>query len=179
MMQESKIAGNRVGVLIGKAGATKRELEERTSSSITIDSEEGMVKVEGEDAVGVLLAGEVIRAINRGFSPAHAFTLLDDEDMILDVIELSSTGDTQRQLDRLRGRIIGRDGSSREQIETMTSTYLSVYGKTVAIIGLPDQVKNARAGIEMLIKGIPHESVFAFLDRKKKELKQDMLSYYY
>ncbi|ACL18048.1 KH domain-containing protein [Methanosphaerula palustris] len=179
MIQESKIAGNRVGVLIGKAGATKRELEERTSSSITINSDEGMVKVEGEDAVGVLLAGEVIRAINRGFSPAHAFTLLDDEDMILDVIELSSTGDTQRQLDRLRGRIIGRDGSSREQIETMTSTYLSVYGKTVAIIGLPDQVKNARAGIEMLIKGIPHESVFAFLDRKKKELKQDMLSYYY
>lgn len=179
MMQETKIAGNRVGVLIGKAGATKRELEERTSSSITVDSEEGMVKIEGEDAVGVLLASEVVRAINRGFSPAHAFTLLDDEDMILDVIELSSTGDTQRQLDWLRGRIIGRDGSSREQIETMTSTYLSVYGKTVAIIGLPDQVRNARAGIEMLIKGIPHESVFAFLDRKKKELKQDMLSYYY
>ena len=30
MMQETKIAGNRIGVLIGKAGATKRDLEERT-----------------------------------------------------------------------------------------------------------------------------------------------------
>ena len=30
MMQEVKIAGSRVGVLIGKGGATKRELEAKT-----------------------------------------------------------------------------------------------------------------------------------------------------
>jgi len=26
---------------------------------------------------------------------------------------------------------------------------------------------------------VPHENVFAFLDRKKKEAKQNMISYYY
>jgi ribosomal RNA assembly protein len=61
----------------------------------------------------------------------------------------------------------------------MTGTRLSVQGKTVAIIGLPDQVKDARAAIEMLLRGVPHESVFTFLDRKRKEAKADMLSYYY
>jgi ribosomal RNA assembly protein len=31
----------------------------------------------------------------------------------------------------------------------------------------------------MLIEGLPHESVFSFLDKKNKEAKQNMLEYYY
>jgi ribosomal RNA assembly protein len=30
----------------------------------------------------------------------------------------------------------------------------------------------------MLIQGVPHENVYAFLDRKKKEARQTMLDYY-
>ncbi len=61
----------------------------------------------------------------------------------------------------------------------MTTTEISVQGKTVAIIGLPDRVETARKAIEMLIQGVPpHENVYAFLDRKKKEAKQAMLEYY-
>jgi ribosomal RNA assembly protein len=54
-----------------------------------------------------------------------------------------------------------------------------VFGKTIALIGYPEQLKVARTAIDMLIEGVPHESVFAFLDKKKKEAKQDMVSYYY
>ena len=179
MQQEFKIAGNRIGVLIGKGGATKRAIEEQTESVLTIDSEEGLVTVEGEDPVQVLLAGSVVQAIGRGFSPENAFALLQDEDLVFEQIDLGGMTDSQRQLDRIRGRVIGRDGKAREQIEHMTGTHLSVQGKTVALIGLPEQVKDARTAIEMLLRGVPHESVFTFLDRKRKEAKADMLSYYY
>ena len=179
MQQEFKIGQNRIGVLIGKGGETKRAIEARTESAISIDSEEGLVAVEGEDPVKVLLAGSVVQAIGRGFSPGHAFALLEDEDLVFEQIDLSGLADSPRQLDRIRGRVIGRDGKAREQIEHMTGTHLSIQGKTVAIIGLPEQVKDARAAIEMLLRGVPHESVFAFLDRKRKEAKADMLSYYY
>lgn len=179
MQQEFKIAGNRIGVLIGKSGATKRKIEEKTESVISIDSEEGLVTIEGEDPVRVLMAGSVVQAIGRGFSPENALQLLDDEDLIFEQIDLSGIADTPRQLDRLRGRIIGREGKAREQIEHMTATHLSVQGKTVAMIGLPEQVKDARTAIEMLLRGVPHESVFTFLDRKRKEAKADMISYYY
>ena len=179
MQQEFKIAGNRIGVLIGKGGATKRAIEEQTQSALTIDSEEGLVTVEGEDPVQVLLAGSVVQAIGRGFSPENAFALLQDEDLVFEQIDLGGMTDSQRQLDRIRGRVIGRDGKAREQIEHMTGTHLSVQGKTVALIGLPEQVKDARTAIEMLLRGVPHESVFTFLDRKRKEAKADMLSYYY
>ena len=88
MQQEFKIAGNRIGVLIGKRGETKRAIEEQTASVLTIDSEEGLVTVEGEDPVQVLLAGSVVQAIGRGFSPENAFALLEDEDLIFEQIDL-------------------------------------------------------------------------------------------
>jgi ribosomal RNA assembly protein len=181
MMQEVKIAGSRVGVLIGKGGSTKKELEVKTHTTITVDSKEGLVKVESteEHTVSLLRAVEIINAINRGFSPERAFEMIEDEDLLLDVIDLSSMAEGPRQLDRLRGRIIGKDGRAREQIEDMTDVEISVFGKTIALIGYPEQLKTARAAIDMLIEGVPHENVFAFLDRKKKEAKQDMISYYY
>jgi ribosomal RNA assembly protein len=181
MIQEAKIATSRVGVLIGKGGATKKELETKTHTTITIDSKEGLVKVEGTDehTVSLLRAVEIISAINCGFSPERAFEMLEDEDLILDIIDLSRVADNPQKLDRLRGRIIGKDGRAREQIENMTEVDLSVFGHTVALIGYPEQMKIARAAIDMLVEGVPHESVFAFLDRKKKEAKQDMISYYY
>jgi ribosomal RNA assembly protein len=178
MMQEVKISGSRVGVLIGKAGATKKDLETKTHTTITVDSKEGLVKVEATDENTIPLL-RAVETINRGFSPERAFEMIEDEDLLLDVIDLSAMADGPRQLDRLRGRIIGKDGRAREQIEDMTDVEISVFGKTVALIGYPEQLKTARAAIDMLIEGVPHENVFAFLDRKKKEAKQDMISYYY
>ena len=179
MIQEIKIAGNRLGVLIGKGGSVKKELEAKTSTTISIDSKEGSVKLEGADAPLLLRGIEVVQAINRGFSPERAFVLLDDEDLLLDIIDLSGLTDSPRQLDRLRGRIIGKDGRSREQMEHMTECEISVFGKTVAIIGLPEQIKIARTAVDMLLQGLPHEAVYAFMERKRRELKQDMIDYYY
>lgn len=177
--QEIKISSDRIGALIGKAGSTKREIEEKTRAILQVDSKEGMVTVSGEDALGVVTAVEVVEAINRGFSPERAFLLMKDEDLLLDVIDLGVIMETPRQLERVRGRIIGKDGRSREQIEDMTGTALSIYGRTISIIGPFERVKTAREAIEMLINGVPHETVFSFLDRKKREAKQDLLTYYY
>ncbi|MDD1675558.1 MAG: KH domain-containing protein [Methanomicrobiales archaeon] len=177
--QEIKVAGDRLGVLIGKGGATKRDIEEKTHATIRVDSKEGMVIVEGEDAQGVIGAVKVVEAINRGFSPERAFQLLRDEDLVLDIIDLSAVVDTPRQLERVRGRIIGRAGRSREQIEDMTGTSISVHGKTISIIGEFEQVKTARTAVEMLVNGVPHETVYSFLDKKKREAKQDLMGSYY
>ncbi|MCQ1537533.1 RNA-processing protein [Methanocalculus taiwanensis] len=178
-MQELKVASDRIGVIIGKGGATRKAIEEKAEVAITIDSNEGLVTIEGEDALGVLRATEVIRALGRGFSPERAFRLFEDEDILLDIIDLSNVADTPQKMNRIRGRIIGRDGKARGQIENMTQTYISIYGKTVGIIGLPEPVQTARKGIEMLVEGSDHANVFAFLDRRKKEAKEDLISYYY
>lgn len=178
-VQEVKVSGNRIAVIIGKGGSIKRTIEERTETHLVIDSKEGTVTIEGEDPVNVIRTVEVIRAINRGFSPDRAFVLFEDEDMLLDIMDLSGICTTTKQLDRIRGRIIGKGGRAREQMEDMTGAFISVYGKTVSIIGTVDQVKLVRTAIEMILDGLPHESVFSYLDKKKKEAKQEILEYYY
>ncbi|ABD42165.1 KH, type 1 [Methanospirillum hungatei JF-1] len=179
MQQETRITQERIGVLIGKKGLTKREIEEKTKTRIQVDSEEGLVSIEGEDADGFIQAVETVKAIARGFSPERAAILLEDPDLYLEIIELSEYAGSDSKIERIRGRIIGRDGRSRAQIQDMTATEISVYGKTVGIIGTIEQVKIAREAVEMLIKGVSHESVFSFLEKKRRELKQDMISYYY
>ncbi|MDO8841476.1 KH domain-containing protein [Methanocalculus sp.] len=178
-IQELKVASDRIGVIIGKGGSTRKAIEEKAGVTITIDSHEGMVSIEGEDAVGVLRATEMIRAIGRGFSPERASKIFEDDDVIFDLLDLSNVADTPEKMNRIRGRIIGRDGKARGQIENMTQTYISIYGKTVGIIGMPEPAHTARKAVEMLVEGADHASVFAFLDKRKKEAKQDLLSYYY
>ncbi|HJJ48916.1 MAG TPA: KH domain-containing protein [Methanocorpusculum sp.] len=180
MTQEIKIPSDRIGAMIGKGGETRRDLEKTLNVTLDIDSESGLITITSEeDALCEINSIEVIRAIGRGFSPKRAKKLLEDEDMILDLIDVSDIADTPAKLARVRGRIIGKEGRAREQIENMTGAILSIYGKTIGIIGLPDQVGDAHTAVNMLINGSDHNTVFNFLDKKRKEAKQDMLSYYY
>lgn len=180
MTQEVKIPNDRIGALIGKRGETRKALEELLGVKLEVDSSDGLVIIENEeDTLAEIRSMEVVKAIGRGFSPERAARLLEEDDMVLDLIDISDDADTPQKLARVRGRIIGRDGKSREQIENMTGTYVSVYGKTIGIIGLPEEVNDAHTAIVMLINGAEHSSVFSFLDKKKKEAKMNMIDYYY
>lgn len=179
MTQEVKIPNDRIGAIIGKGGSTRRSLEKQLQVTLDVDSQSGLVEMtNNEDVIHEIRSMEVIKAIGRGFSPERALKLLDDDEMILDIIDVGDIADTPEKLARIRGRIIGREGKAREQIENMTGTLISVYGKTVAIIGMPDQMADAHTAISMLINGSEHNTVFNFLDRKRKEAKMDMMTYY-
>jgi len=46
----------------------------------------------------------LINAINRGFSPERAFEMIEDEDLLLDVIDLSAMAEGPRQLESSPGQ---------------------------------------------------------------------------
>lgn len=179
MQQETKINKERIGVLIGKEGSIKAQIEERTQTKITVDSNGGLILVEGEDADLFIRAVATIQAISRGFSPERAFVLLEEDDLYIEVIDISDAASTPDQMERLRGRIIGKNGRARTQIEDMTQTAISVYGKTVSVIGDVEQIRIALDAIDMLVSGVEHATVFSFLEKKRREAKQNMISYYY
>jgi ribosomal RNA assembly protein len=173
-----RIPNERIGVLIGKGGETKKELEERTGVKIEVDSETGEVKIVSyEDPAEVLRAINVIRAIGRGFSPERAFRLLEDDLISLDIIDLSEFARNKKDLERMKGRIIGRGGRTREIFEELTGTLISIYGKTVAIIGYPEQIQAVRKAIMMLVDGAPHGAVYAYLEKIRRELKDLEMRY--
>jgi ribosomal RNA assembly protein len=175
-----KIPKERVGVLIGPEGKTKKHIEEKLSVELQIDSEAGDVIIamaeKAEDPSMLFKAKDLVTAIGRGFSPEHAFRLVRDEEAMLDLIDLRSVfGKSEADIKRVQGRIIGMNGKTRRIIEELTDTNVSVYGHTVGIIGTVEQVQIAREAIEMLVKGSMHGTVYRFLHRKRRDLKKKKL----
>ena len=165
-----KIPKERVAVLIGTKGEAKKRIEQVTQSTIHIDSDEGEIQVTGTDALLLFTAREIIRAIGRGFNPEIAF-LLEKPDYGLEVLTLGAT--TKNDAERLRGRIIGEGGKSRRVIEELTGAHISVYGKTVSILGDYEQLRHARKAVEMLLEGAAHPTVYKMLEKKRRLRKTE------
>jgi len=172
MIERIKVPLDRVAVLVGPKGSVKELIEEKSTARLDIDSKSGEVEIlNPKDPLKGMRAKEVVTAIARGFSPAKALRLFDDENLMFETIDLSDIARTEKDLQRIKGRIIGTKGKTREIFETLTNVHISVYGKTVCLLGYPEQNAVARAGIEMLLKGSSHGPVYKFLEKKKSELR--------
>ena len=164
MIKNFKIPEERLAVLIGRNGGAKRAIQRKTKTKILVKDE---VTVEG-DSLDVLDAGNIIKAIGRGFSPEIAM-LLSEEDTTLLIVELPKNEQT---LKRLKSRLIGTNGKSRRNIERLTGTYISVYGKTVSIIGKYNDVSLAEKAIRKIIEGLSHRFIYGFLEGKQNEREE-------
>jgi ribosomal RNA assembly protein len=165
MIKTVRIPEERLPVLIGKNGITKRRIEKLTKTKITVEEE---VEIDGE-SLDVITAENIVKAIGRGFSPENAEELAE-EDATLMIIELPKD---EHNAKRLRSRLIGTNGKCRRNIERLTGVKMSVYGKTVAVIGSYNDVSLAENAINKIIKGIPHRFVYEFLEGKQDERQED------
>ena len=150
---EIKIPEARIGALIGKNGRMKNMLEKKLKIKLDIDSENGLVKIKKNkaDALTFYKAQFIIKAIGRGFSPENALNLLKPNYTLV-IIDLSEYASTRNALKTKRGILIGERGSIRHFIENATNTNISVYGKTVSIIGSFTSVEIARKAIEIILE---------------------------
>lgn len=168
---EIRIPKERIAVLIGPKGKIKKDIEDATHAHLDIDSTEGDVILRGEDSLGMYSAREVIKAIGRGFNPDIAMLLLH-QDYTLEILNLPDyLGKSKNKMIRLKGRVIGEGGKTRHLIEEHTETSISVYGKTICIIGKIENAGIAKKAIEDLLSGAPHAAVYRWLEKKRKDLK--------
>jgi len=170
-----KIPKDRIGVLIGASGEVKQEIERITKTHLDIDGEEGTVAISPtdkmKDPLGVWKTNFVVKAIGRGFNPEAAIKLNED-DIYLEIIKLTLyVGKSKKALTRQKGRIIGKDGKTRELIINMAEVSMAVYGKTVSVIGELENVMIAKEAVEMILNGSRHKSVYSFLESKRQEMK--------
>jgi ribosomal RNA assembly protein len=175
--QVVRIPIERVGAVIGKEGGTKRFLEQEMGVRLSVDSKEGLVTVKSESALKTdpFSATRVIEAIGRGFSPQRARRLLD-EGTALEVIDLRDySGRSVNSLERIRGRVIGEKGKSRRVIEELTNCHISVYGRTVAIIGAASETQQASEAVRSLATGSQHKTVFNALQKARTKRKMERM----
>ena len=174
-----KVPDDRIGVLIGKNGRVKREIEDKCKVQIEIDSQNGDAVISSASAtlseMQPFKAIEIISAISRGFSPQRAYRLFDDEELMLQIIDLKDyTGKSANAMDRMKGRIIGQSGKSRKTIEELSGVYMSVSGHSVALIGKYEEVRLANDAVTMIVKGSTHKTVYTMLQdaRRKNKLEK-------
>ena len=170
---ELKLPKDRIAVLIGKKGKIKKEIEEQTKTQMTVDSNGGDVFIRGKDAITLYVAKEIVGAIGRGFNPDVAQHLLK-QDYCCEIIRMDDFVKSKNSQLRLKGRVIGKEGKARRNIENLTDTNICVYGKTIGIIGETSSVANARRAIESLLQGSPHSNVFRWLERQKVAQRKEI-----
>jgi ribosomal RNA assembly protein len=175
-----RIPKERVGVLVGADGKVKSYIEEKLGVKLEVESDSGGVTAvlndEATDPSLLFRAKDVVTAIGRGFTPEDALRLIRDDDAIFDLVDLRDTfGRSESDIKRVKGRIIGMNGKTRRLIEELTNADVVVYGHTIGIIGTFEQANVARNAVQMLIDGSQHHTVYRFLQRKRSELKKQML----
>lgn len=173
-----KVPRERIGVLIGKSGRVKQDIEKRCGVAIEVDSENGDALITGDrpvEQMEIFKAVEIVSAIARGFSPQRAMRLMDEEEILQQIDLRDYVGRSPSALERIKGRIIGEAGKSRRTIEDLSGAYISVYGHTVGLIGKFHEVRLATDAIDMLAKGSMHKSVYNMLQEARRQEKMDRM----
>ena len=168
---ELRIPKERIAVLIGTKGAGKKQIEIVCKSKIEVDSKEGLVMISGGEALDLYVCREIVRAIGRGFSPELAKLLLKS-DYGMEILSIKDYAKTDNDAIRLRGRVIGEGGKSRRTILELTGVHISVYGKTIGLIGELEALPIARKAVESLLSGQPHASVYKWLEQRRKDIRK-------
>ncbi|OKY77991.1 MAG: rRNA processing protein Krr1/Pno1 containing KH domain [Candidatus Methanohalarchaeum thermophilum] len=165
-----KIPQDRIGVLIGRDGETKDRIEEETGVKLEVDSSNGRVRIDREEADPLVgwKVSKVVKAIGRGFSPEDALKLLEER-KVMELIDITNYASTKDSLHRLKGRVIGKKGKTRKNLEEISGTNITIYGKTIGCIGGPEKVSVTAQAIKKLLNGAPHGNAYKFLkDNTKK-----------
>lgn len=169
---ELKIPKERIAVLIGKRGDIKKRIEDTLKISLAIDSQEGDIIIEGEDAVQLYTGKDIVRAIGRGFNPEIALLLLK-QDYVFELIDMTQYV-KEKYIIRVKGRIIGKNGKARRVLEELTLSYICIYGKSIGIIGESENVQLCKRAIESLLQGAPHAVVYKWLEKRRRAMRTNI-----
>jgi len=169
-MQIIKIPSERVTALLGESGETKEYLERRMKVSINADSD-GAVDISG-DPVDEFIGKDIVKAIGRGFEPSVALRLLSDG-YGFKLIDLRDYAGSDKARHRIMGRVIGEKGRTKEIIKEEVGADVVCYGHTVGVICAIDTLDYAMEAVFRIIEGSNHASVYAYLEKCRRRIKEE------
>ena len=164
----------RIAVVIGRNGETKRDLEDKSGVRLEIDSRMGEIAINDhnvDDPLKVLKLESIILAIGRGFSPEHSMKLLNDNNDLFIFNIHDYVSKKESHVRRLKSRIIGTEGKTKRVLEELTDSYISVYGHTVSIITDFVSMDIAKRAIDKLLSGSKHATVYRFIESNMRQLR--------
>lgn len=102
-----------------------------------------------------------ISAIVEGFKFEDALALMKYRDVFMESFEIGEIRKLKNShMSRAIGRIIGREGRTKESIENFSRCKFVLNDQKIVILGCPDNIKMAKDGIGRLVQGAEPSSIF-------------------
>ncbi len=171
-MQEVYIPADRIKRLVEYKGVDR--VEKASGCHIRVDRKENSIEIDG-DGYSEFVAKNVLTAFGRGFGIATACLLSSDE-YYFSYIDLGRLIKSEKRIEQVKARIIGKHGKAKKYIESVSSVHLSIYGGTVGFIGTSESIKEAEIAVETLIEGSTHKLAYSRMEalhRKNSMMLKD------
>ena len=140
-------------------------LSKRVGCSIEVRNGNEVI-IDG-DALAEYDASNVIKAFGRGFGIEDACKLLK-EGYYFDSIDMKPFFKNERQIERIKARLIGKEGKAKTYIQSVSGAVIAIYGNTISFVGTLDEITVAKAAISVLIKGGTHSKAYTLMEKARR-----------
>ncbi len=141
---------------------SRKKLEKELEVKITNRGKE--VYLEGSPE-NEYTAEKVIEAIGFGF-PISTAILIKKDDLLFEIINIKEHTN-KKNLERVRGRIIGTGGKTLKTLSNLSDSFLEIKDNEIGVIANPENVKIANEAITSIIKGSKQSNMYAFLEKNR------------
>ncbi len=150
-----------------KIKQNKEELEKKLNVRIAIKGKQAEIEGNPVDEYGTVI---IIEAMEFGF-PLKDAMRLTDENIVFRKLPIKQFT-KRKNLEEIRGRIIGTEGKTKRTIEEVSGCAVAVHNNHVGIIGPAENIEEATTAITNLIRGSKQANVYRFLERMNAAKKE-------
>jgi ribosomal RNA assembly protein len=140
----------------------KKQLEEELNIKIRNRGKEVYFSGKSEDEY---VAEKIIEALDFGF-PFSVAMLIKKEDFVFKIINIKNCAN-QKNLERVRGRVIGKEGKTLKTISNLSMCNFEMKDNKIGIIGDSECIENAEEACKLLLKGSKQANVYAYLEKHR------------
>jgi ribosomal RNA assembly protein len=138
----------------------KKKLEKLLEIKITNRGKEVTIAGNPEEEYDAI---QVIDALNQGFPYTEAISI-KTEDKILKIVNIKDHT-KKSNLERIRGRIIGKGGKALKTLSNLTDSAMELKENHVSIIAEPENMERAVEALIAIIKGAKHGATYKELEK--------------
>jgi ribosomal RNA assembly protein len=143
---------------------SKGNLERELNVILEIDGKEISISGKPEEEY---IAEKVIEALDFGFPFSNALEI-KKEDVIFEILNIKECT-TKKNFERIRGRIIGKDGKTLKTISNLSGCHIELSGNKLGIIGNCENIRTVEEACKLLIRGSKQANVYAYLEGHRPE----------
>ena len=146
------------------------ELRKRTNCKISME-DGNSIAIDGEP-YDEYNAKNILQAMARGFKLSAALKLLT-ENYFFESIDIGDIAPNKEKLKRIKARVIGTDGKAKLYMESVSGAAIEISGDTISIIGNIEEIRVAKAGINILLDGGKHNTAYMVMEKERRKLKDE------